>query len=628
MFDIEDKLKKLPAKPGVYIMKDNKGEIIYVGKAISLKNRVRQYFQAGNNQGLKVKNMVKNIDDFEYIIVDNEVEALVLEANLIKKHKPRYNILLRDDKQYPYIKITFGEKFPRVLKTREVKKDKSKYFGPYPSATAVNDFLEIIHNVYPIRTCKLNLNNKENIGKYRPCLNYFINRCKAPCQGYIDEAEYNLMISDIVKFLSGGKEELIKKMKDKMLEASKNLEFEKAVIYRDQMESLEILQEEQKIVTSAMKDQDIIGLARGIEEVCIQIFFVRSGKIIGREHFLLEDTYGTERGEIISSFIKQFYMGSAYIPKEIIIDTEISDRNIVEKWLTSKKTSKVEVSIPQRGDKIKLVEMVNKNARDMLDKYGDKFLKKHRENIKALEEIQDTIGLDRLPKRIEAYDISNISGMQAVGSMVVFENGEAKRSDYRRFKIKSLDGKPDDYSSMNEVLSRRFIRGIEERKKEEKLDVTDSLNSFSSFPDLLMIDGGKGQVNIVLEVLRRLGISIPVCGLVKDDKHDTRGIIYNNEEYFMDIDSLGFRMIYKVQEEAHRFAISYHRTLRSKDMFRSQLDGIKGIGDKRRKELMKHFKSMEKIKNASLEELLEVDGMNSLAANNLIEHFKKGDKDE
>ncbi|HEY4544052.1 MAG TPA: excinuclease ABC subunit UvrC, partial [Tissierellaceae bacterium] len=423
MVGIEEKLDKLPVKPGVYIMKNEKEEIIYVGKAISLRNRVRQYFQPGNNQGLKVKNMVKNIDDFEYIIVDNEVEALILEANLIKKHKPKYNILLRDDKQYPYIKVTLNEKFPRVVKTREVKKDKAKYYGPYPSATAVNDFLEIIHNIYPIRTCKLNLNNEENIGKLRPCLNYFINRCKAPCQGFIEEDEYNVMISEIMKFLAGNKDDLIDKIQRKMTQASKDLEFEKAASYRDQLISLNLLQEEQKIVSTSLKDQDVIGLARGIEEVCIQIFFIRAGKIVGREHFLLEDSYGSERGEILSSFIKQFYMGSAYIPKEIIIDTNINDFETVEAWLSDKKESKVEITVPQRGDKVKLVEMVNKNARDMLDKYGDKFLKKHRENIKALEEIQYTLGLENLPKRIEAYDISNISGMQAVGSMVVFENG-------------------------------------------------------------------------------------------------------------------------------------------------------------------------------------------------------------
>ena len=620
MIGIEEKLDKLPAKPGVYIMKDEKEEIIYVGKAISLRNRVRQYFQPGNNQGLKVKNMVKNIDDFEYIIVDNEVEALILEANLIKKHKPKYNILLRDDKQYPYIKVTLNEKFPRVVKTREVKKDKAKYYGPYPSATAVNDFLEIIHSIYPIRTCKLNLDNEENIGKLRPCLNYFINRCKAPCQGFIEEDEYNIMISEIMRFLAGNKDDLIDKIQRKMTQASKDLEFEKAASYRDQLISLNLLQEEQKIVSTSLKDQDVIGLARGIEEVCIQIFFIRAGKIVGREHFLLEDSYGSERGEILSSFIKQFYMGSAYIPKEIIIDTNINDLQTVEVWLSDKKESKVEITVPQRGDKVKLVEMVNKNARDMLDKYGDKFLKKHRQNIKALEEIQYTLGLENLPKRIEAYDISNISGMQAVGSMVVFENGEAKRSDYRRFKIKSLDGKPDDYSSMNEVLSRRFIRGIKQR---EKLKDDNNINSFTSFPDLLMIDGGKGQVNVVKDVLKRLGLNIEVCGLVKDDKHDTRGIIYENEEYILNIDSLGFRMIYKIQEEAHRFAISYHRTLRDKNLFKSQLDGIKGIGEVRKKDLMKHFKSIEKIKNASLEELLEVESMNTLAGENLIKHFKR-----
>lgn len=617
MINIEEKLKKLPDKPGVYIMKDKDDEIIYVGKAISLKNRVRQYFQSSRNQGLKVRSMVSHIDEFEYIIVDNEVEALILEANLIKKHKPKYNILLRDDKQYPYIKVTLNERYPRVIKTRQVLKDGAKYFGPYPSVTAVNDAMDIIHDIYPIRTCKLDL--EKNIGKFRPCLNYHIGKCNAPCLGNVDEEEYLHMIEEVVRFLSGKKEHLIDIIEEKMIAASKNLEFEKAGIYRDQINSLKLLQEEQKIVTSNIIDQDVVGMAKGIEEVCIQIFFIRGGKIIGREHFLMEDIFNANRKEILSSFLKQFYIGSAYIPKEILIEESIEDLETMEKWLEGKRGSKVNILIPQRGEKHKLIEMVNKNARDMLNKYGDRFLKKHRENIRALEEIQDILNLEELPNRIEAYDISNISGVQSVGSMVVFEKGEAKKSDYRRFRIRDVDT-PDDYASMEEVLRRRFVRGIEE--KEILKNSSMEMRGFSDFPDLIMIDGGKGQVNIVLRVLKELGIDIPVCGLVKDDFHKTRGIIYENIEFDLPLDSLGFKMIYKIQEEAHRFAISYHKSLRTKDMFKSQLDDIRGIGEKRKMALLRHFQSIEKIKNASVEELAEVKGMNNKVAEELYNHFR------
>ena len=561
--------------------------------------------------------MVSHIYEFEYIIVDNEVEALILEANLIKKHKPKYNILLRDDKQYPYIKVTLNEKYPRVIKTRQVLKDGAKYFGPYPSATAVNDAIDIIHDIYPIRTCKLNL--EKNMGKFRPCLNYHIGKCNAPCLGNVDEEEYLEMINKVIKFLSGRKDDLIKIIEEKMINASKYLEFEKASIYRDQINSLKLLQEEQKIVTSNIIDQDVIGMAKGIEEVCVQVFFIRGGKIIGREHYLMEDMFNTERKEIISSFLKQFYIGSAYVPKEILIEEDIEDLETIEKWLENKRGSKINILVPKRGEKYKLIEMVNKNAKDMLNKYGDKFLRKHRENLKALEEIQDILELEEFPNRIEAYDISNTSGVQSVGSMVVFEKGEAKKSDYRRFRIRDVNT-PDDYASMEEVLKRRFIRGIEEKQLLQ--DSSIKLKGFSNFPDLIMIDGGKGQVNIVLEVLDELGIDIPVCGLVKDDSHKTRGIIYNNIEFELSLDSLGFRMIYKIQEEAHRFALSYHKSLRTKNMFKSQLDDIKGIGEKRKMALMKHFQSIEKIKNATIEELVEVKGMNRVVAEEVYNHFR------
>lgn len=622
MFNIEEELKKLPDKPGVYIMKDKNDEIIYVGKAISLKKRVRQYFQSTRNNPPKVNAMIKHINEFEYIIVDNEVEALILEANLIKKHRPKYNILLRDDKQYPYIKITINEKYPRVLKTRQVIKDGAKYFGPYPSATAVNDAIEVIRSLYPLRTCNLNL--ERNTGKFRPCLNFYIGKCLGPCQGNVDEHKYMEMINEIIMFLNGKEDALIEIIENKMKEASMALDFEGAAKYRDQINSLRLLLERQKIESTNLADQDIIAMARGIEEVCIQIFFVRDGKINGREHFIMEDNFKEDRSEIMSSFMKQFYIGSAYVPREIIIEEEVQDLEILSKWLSEKRQSKVSIIVPKRGDKVELIEMVKKNALDMLNKYGDKFLKKHRENIKALEEIQEVLDLEELPSRIEAFDISNISGVESVGSMVVFEKGEAKKSDYRRFKIRTINT-PDDYGSMEEVLRRRFIRGIEE--KELLNDNSISAKGFSNFPDLIMIDGGKGQVNIVLNLLKELGVTIPVCGLVKDDYHQTRGIIYNNREFNLKIDSLGFRLIYKIQEEAHRFAISYHRSLRSKTMFKSELDDIKGIGEKRKVELLKHFQSINKIKEASIEELSRVKGMNISAATSIYNHFneKKGD---
>ena len=618
-FDIEEELKKLPSKPGVYIMYDELDNVIYVGKAISLKKRVRSYFQSSKNQHPKVAAMISHIVEFEYIMVDNEVEALVLESNLIKKNRPKYNILLRDDKQYPYIKVTLNEKYPRVIKTRLILKDGARYFGPYPSASAVNDALDTIRNIYPIRTCKLNL--EKNMSNFRPCLNYYIGRCLGPCLGNVDEKEYMKMIDEIILFLNNKEDKIIEIIEEKMKESAKKMDFEAAARYRDQANSLRTLQEKQKIITASnLIDQDIIAMARGIEEVCVQIFFVRGGKIVGREHFILEDTFSEERSNILTSFIKQFYIGAAYIPKEILLEEDIEDYETIAKWLETKRGSKVNLIVPRRGDKLGLIQMVQKNANEMLKQYGDRFLRKYRENIKALEEIQYILELEDLPNRIEAFDISNISGVESVGSMVVFEKGEAKKSDYRRFKIRTIQT-PNDYGSMEEVLKRRFIRGIEEKNLMNKADI--EIKGFSNFPDLIMIDGGKGQVNIVLKVLEDLGINIPVCGLVKDDFHKTRGIIFNNLEYHLQEDSKGFRLIYKIQEEAHRFAISYHRSLRSKSLFKSELDDIKGIGDKRKISLMKHFQSIDKIKSASIEELSDVKGMNRAVAEELYDHFHK-----
>lgn len=619
MFNIDEELKKLPDKPGVYIMKNENGEVIYIGKAISLKSRVRQYFQSSRNNTLKVRTMVKNINEFEYIIVDNEVEALILEANLIKKYKPRYNILLRDDKQYPYIKVTTNEKYPRVIKTRKVLKDGAKYFGPYPNGYAVNDTLDIIRTLYPIRTCRLKLDGTKVIN--RPCLNYYIGRCLAPCQGNVDEDVYMEMIDEIIMFLNGKEEKLIEAIEYKMEKASKNLDFENAARYRDQINSLNVILEKQKIVsTKSLIDQDIIGMARGTENICIQVFFIRGGKIVGREHFFISDVEDTEKGEILSSFMKQFYLGTAYVPKEIFIEEGFEDEDTVSKWLSEKRGSKVSIRVPKRGEKSRLMEMVRKNALDSLNQYGADSLKRKKEQEEPLDELAIVMDLDEVPFRIEAFDISNIQGIEPVGSMVVFEKGMPKKSDYRRFKIRTVIG-PDDYASMEEVIKRRFKRGLEEKKiiKENNIEV----KGFSVFPDLIMIDGGKGQVNVTKRILFEMGIEIPVCGLVKDESHNTRGIIYRNKEISLDINSSTFRFITRIQDEAHRFAISYHRSLRSKKMFKSVLDDIKGIGKIRKKALLKNFGSIDGIKKASIEELSEVESMNRTVSEEVYRFFRK-----
>ncbi|WP_202708444.1 excinuclease ABC subunit UvrC [Sporosalibacterium faouarense] len=621
MFNIKEELKKLPDKPGVYIMKDDRGQVIYVGKAISLKKRVRQYFQSSKNKGAKVVAMVENINEFEYIITDTEVEALILEANLIKKHKPKYNVLLRDDKQYPYIKVTTNEKYPRVLKVRKVRKDKAKYFGPYISNFAVNNTLDIIGNLYPIRNCNLNLD--KDIGKHRPCLNYYINKCLAPCQGNVDEEVYMEMINEIMMFLSGKEDKLIDIIQNKMKEASKNLDFENAAKYRDQINSLKHVLEKQKVISTTMIDQDIIGMARGVDEVCIQIFFVRSGKIMGREHFMLTGTDDKSIGEVLSSFTKQFYLGSAYVPKEILVEDDFEDREAISRWLSEKRGSKVFVKIPQRGEKNKLVDMVKKNARQTLEQYSENIKRKMNNSIEAVRELAKYLDLDEIPQRIEAFDISNIQGVESVASMVVFEKGLPKKSDYRRFKIKSITGS-NDYGSMEEVVYRRFNRGIEEKKliKESKIGI----ESFSVFPDLVMIDGGKGQVNIAKKVLDQLNLDVPVCGLVKDDFHRTRGIIYENQEIALPNNSSSFKLVTRIQDEAHRFAINYHRSLRDKKMFKSILDDIKGIGNTRKKALLKSLGSIDNIKKATVEELSSIEGMNKRAAQSVYDFFrgKKG----
>ncbi len=618
MSNFEEQLKSLPDSPGVYLMKDKAGEIIYVGKANSLKKRVRQYFQSSANHSLKVSSMVKQIGDFEYIMVENEVEALVLESNLIKKNRPKYNILLRDDKQYPYIKVTLGERYPRVLKTRQVVKDGSKYFGPYPSASSVNEAIEVFHEIFPIRNCRLDLDKKD--ARFRPCLNFYIGRCLGPCLGNVDEDLYNGMIQKILHFLSMKDESIIDDMEVKMKDAAENMDYERAATFRDQLQALQTLHEKQRMDSASNVEQDIIAMARGVEEVVVQVFFIREGKIVGREHYIMEDSFIEERGEILSSFIKQFYPGSTFIPKEILLEEEVPDLEAIEQWLGEIKGNKVSLLTPKRGDKLEIVRMVKRNALEMLDKYGDKFLRKHRENLKGLDELQHILELEERPERIEAYDISNISGVGSVGSMIVYEKGEKKKSDYRRFRIKTRTT-PDDYGSMEEILKRRFVRGIKENddiKRTKGAPV-----GFSLFPDIIMVDGGKGHVNKARKILDELGVDIPVCGLVKDKFHKTRGIIFKNMEIIPEKDSLAFKLIYAIQEEAHRFAISYHRSLRNKDLFHSELDGIPMIGEKRRVVLLKHFGSISGIKKASQDELAQVDGMNKSAAESVYEHFKK-----
>lgn len=609
MFDIQEELKKMPENPGVYQMKNSFGEIIYVGKAKNLKRRVRQYFQS-KNHAPKIEAMVRNISEFEYIIVDNEVEALILEANLIKKYRPKYNTLLRDDKQYPYIKISVQEKYPRIYKVREVKRDGAKYFGPYPSAYAVNEIIDIIGSLYKLRKCSLKLDGTKK--NQRPCLNYHIGRCTAPCMGNVDIKEYREEVNKAMTFLAGGEEELIKSLTDKMKTASANLDFEMAAKYRDQIKALDIISEKQKIVSANSNlDQDVIGSAIGIEEACIQIFFIRSGKIIGREHYLLTNIENESREEIITSFLSQFYTGTVYIPKEIYIEAEIEDREIFEKLLSEKRGNKVSVKVPVKGDKSMLIKMIKKNALEILEKGSQRIKKNMDESMEAIEELQELLELDEAPARIEAYDISNIQGVDSVGSMVVFEKGVPQKSNYRRFRIKTVKG-PNDYKSMEEVLERRINRGLDQG----------DVKGFNKMPDLILIDGGKGQTNIAEEVIYNYGLNIPVCGMIKDDKHTTRGLIYQNKEIEFKKTDKVYRLIYRIQEEAHRFAIEYHRNLRDKTLFKSELDNIENIGEKRKIKLLNKFGSVESIKSKSIEELADVDGMNIRAAESVYNYFK------
>lgn len=615
-FNIEEELKKLPGKPGVYLMHDKTDEIIYVGKAISLKNRVRQYFQSSRGKTAKIQKMVSHIAYFEYIITDSEMEALVLECNLIKEHRPRYNTMLMDDKGYPYIRVTVEEEYPRVMMARSMKKDKSRYFGPYTSSGAVKDTLDLVHKLYQIRTCNRNL--PKDMGKGRPCLNYHIKQCSAPCQGYVTKESYQEGIHQVIDFLNGKYDALLKELEGRMNRAAEELEFEEAIRYRELIQSVKHVAQKQKITdSSSQEDRDIIAMAQDGKDAIVQVFFVRGGKLIGRDHFHLTVADGDTKGSILSSFVKQFYSGTPLLPRELFLQEEMDDMDVIGEWLSAKRGKKVILRVPKKGEKERLVELAAKNAQMVLSQDREKIKREELRTIGALKQIAGWLSLPDL-KRIEAFDISNISGFQSVGSMVVFENGKPKRNDYRKFRIKWVQG-ANDYASMEEVLTRRFVHGLEERMEleEENHDV----GSFTRFPDLIMMDGGRGQVNIALDVLGHLGISIPVCGMVKDDHHRTRGIYYNNVEIPIDRHSEGFHLITRIQDEAHRFAIEYHRSLRGKGSVHSVLDDIPGIGPKRRKALMKAFSSLEDIKTADPETLRRVEGMNEASAHAVYEFF-------
>lgn len=617
MFDIEEELKKLPAQPGVYLMHDDKDEIIYVGKAISLKNRVRQYFQSSRNKTAKIEQMVSRIARFEYIITDSELEALVLECNLIKEHQPRYNTMLKDDKTYPYIKVTVGEAFPRVLFSREMKKDKSRYFGPYTSAGAVKDTIDLIHKLYKIRTCNRTL--PRDTGKERPCLNYHIKQCDAPCQGYISQEDYRQNVEQVLEFLSGKYDRILKRLEQDMWEASQAMDYEKAIEYRDLLNSVKKVAQKQKITSSSMDDRDVIAMARDAEDAVVQVFFIREGKLIGREHFHLRTAVEEEESQVLTCFVKQFYSGTPFVPRELWVQHKLEEEETIIQWLTAKKGQKVKVVVPQKGEKERLVELAQKNAAMVLEQDKDKIKREEMRTIGAMNQIGDWLDLTWV-RRIEAYDISNISGFDSVGSMVVYEDGRPKRNDYRKFRIKWVKG-ANDYASMREVLTRRFSHGLEEHEMLKEKGVGSEYGSFTRFPDLIMMDGGRGQVNVALEVLEELGLEIPVCGMVKDDNHRTRGLYYHNVEIPIDRHSEGFKLITRIQDEAHRFAIEYHRSLRSKGQVRSILDDIEGIGDTRRKALMKYFKSIEAVREADVEELSQVPGMNRKAAESVYSFF-------
>lgn len=617
MFDFEYQLKVLPDKPGVYIMKNSLGEVIYVGKAKILKNRVRQYFQKSKNHSEKVKAMVKNIAEFEYIITDSEIEALILECNLIKKYRPRYNILLKDDKGYPFIKVTINEEFPRIFVTRNVIKDGAKYFGPYTNVMVVKETLELIKKTFPIRTCKLKIS--ENGKSTRPCLNYHIGLCKSPCDKKISKEDYNKIILNILDLLSGKSKDILNNLNKTMETLAENLEFEKAASIRDKIFAIEKITEKQKIITGNFENEDFINIYTDEKDSLIQIFFLRDGKIIGREHFIIENTLDMDEDKILCDFIKEFYGGTAFIPKNIYVP-KIEDRELIQQWLSIKKGANVYIKVPSRGDKLKTLNLVKNNAKLMLEQFKIKYIQDKQIHEVALNELRDILNLDENLNRIEAYDISHIQGVDSVGCMVVFENGKSKNSDYRRFKIKSENG-ADDYKSMEEILTRRFKNGLDEIKKIKENNILFSSGKFCIFPDLILMDGGKGQINVAIKVLEKFNINIPVCGMVKDENHNTRGIIYNNNKYKIPMNSNIMRLITRIQDEVHRFAITYHRSLREKRVFHSILDDIPYVGEKRKRDLLEKFFNIENIKNATMEELMEIKSIDMRAAESIRNFF-------
>ncbi len=617
MFHFEEELKKLPASPGVYIMHDAEDAIIYVGKAISLRNRVRSYFRESTNKSPKIEKMVTKIARFEYIVTDSELEALVLENNLIKEHSPKYNTMLKDDKTYPYIKVTLGEEYPRVLFSRQMKKDRSKYFGPFKSAYAVKDTIELINKLYKLRTCNRSL--PRDAGQERPCLNHHIGQCSAPCQGTVLREDYRKAVEGAMDFLNGNFAPVLADLQQKMEAASEKMDFEEAIRYRDLYNSVKQVAQKQKITDSEGEDKDVIALARDEDDAVVQVFFVRDGKLIGREHFIMTGASDCSKAQILLDFVKQFYAGTPFVPRELMLQEEIEDIPVLEQWLTARRGSRVYIRVPRKGAKEKLVELAATNASLVLSKDRERIKREEGRTIGAVKEICALLSLPAA-NRMEAFDISNISGFENVGSMVVYEKGKPKRSDYRKFKIKTVAG-PDDYACMKEVLTRRFTHGMEEAKELSEKKMDQEFGSFTKFPDLLLMDGGKGQVNIALEVLEELHLSIPVCGMVKDDNHRTRGLYYQNEEIEIDTRSEGFKLITRIQDEAHRFAIEYHRSLRSKDQVRSVLDGIPGVGPARRKALMRHFKSIEEIKKADAEELARVPEIPAHIAEEIYSFF-------
>ena len=619
MFNVEEELKKLPRKPGVYIMRDDKDVILYVGKAINLHNRVRSYFRENIGRGPAIDQMVSLIARFEYIVTDSELEALVLENNLIKENSPKYNTLLKDDKTYPYIKVTVGEDYPRIQFSRTMKKDKSRYFGPYTSAAAVKDTIELLNKLYQLRTCNRVL--PRDIGIERPCLNYHIRQCLAPCQGYVSKEEYRQQVAGALEFLNGNYSPILKDLEEKMKKAAEAMEFEDAARYRDLLSSVRQVSQKQKITEGVGEDKDILALYQDETEAVVQVFFVRDGKLIGREHYYMTHVPENNKPAILQDFVKQFYAGTPFIPRELMLQYEIEDAELIEKWLSERKGSRVYLKVPKIGSKEKLVELAAQNAKLVLSQDREKLKREEGRTIGAVKEISDLLQLPLTgTARMEAYDISNINGFENVGSMVVYEKGKPKRSDYRKFKIKSVSG-PDDYACMREVLTRRFRHGMEESRELEEQEMDQEYGSFTKFPDLILMDGGRGQVNIALSVLEELGIDIPVCGMVKDDNHRTRGLYYHNIELPIDTHSEGFKLITRIQDEAHRFAIEYHRSLRSKIQLRSVLDDIPGVGPARRKALMRHFKSLEEIRQATVEDLMEIPEMNERTAQEIVAFF-------